>query len=503
MVSWTGIRCFGESSQSFVSDKLRCLRPTFAVSLTIQTPFHIFFAAAANDTPSGCFISHPSAPCRLEFGPTANSYVAPDSIAPESRVQDASEASGHTAAQMPETGSDPNPREFWHPSTFPSVPPAEAGLAIDSQSIVPYIFEPAPFPDISAGPTYQSLNPSQSGYHQGHYGPPGPSPLQQEPLPPVEIPGVTESELAEMWGLLEDDTVGADNGGVDSRPIVDWASDPAELVNQWADLSVPIEDPTSYISPRNFSGSVASQIASEWNNQPYHSLQPEFQRGPHSATMYHHPGTYQDHYAQQHQYPSSRPGYVTIEVPVSSLQQPYPHRPPAYPSVHQGPPLTQAAPLSPVNGSFPGVGGWSGNGSDGHPSFSSLAQADGRSGRRSYEYSSPFSTAGLPLDNRSDNPQSSLRTPNYMQSIDGTFESMQSRRVSEVGPLENDDWISPTERMPSFGDFRLPSGNFVAFPEPEFDLPQDQLVEPVHQKPPIKKGRVVAGQHAPPQRVAS
>jgi hypothetical protein len=430
------------------------------------------------------------------FDPIANSYVAPpsgDPIASESRAHDMPEASGLSTAQMSEFGSASTPQGFWQ--SYPSVPPAEAGLAIDSQSIVPYIFEPAPFPDISAGHTYQSLNPSQSEYrHPGHYEQSMPSALQQEPLPPVEIPGVTETELAEMWGLLEDDTV----ENADGRQTVNWASDPTELVNQWADLSgeyirkarccletlflrsrnatVPIEDSTTYISPRNFSGSVASQIASEWNNQTYHSLQSQV----HHQNEHQQPGSYYQH---ANQYPSSRPGYVTIEVPVSSLQQPsYATRPPAYSSVQQGPPLTEATPLSPVNGAFPNVGGWSG---------------------RSFDYNSPFSAAGLPLDSRSDNYQPSLRTPNYMPSIDGTFESMQSRRVSEVGPLENHGWISPTERMPSFGDFRLPSGTFVSFPEQELDFSPDNFAEPIHQKAPLRKGRVVAGQHAPPQRVAS
>lgn len=101
---------------------------------------------------------------------------------------------------------------------------------------MPYIFEPAPFPDLSGGPTYQSLNSSQPDYH-GQYEQLANTVLQQEPLPPVEIPGVTESELAEMWGLLEDDTTGTETGGGDGRQTVNWASDPAELVNQWADLS--------------------------------------------------------------------------------------------------------------------------------------------------------------------------------------------------------------------------------------------------------------------------
>lgn len=412
------------------------------------------------------------------------------------------DASGLSTAQLSEFGSAPTPQGFWQSQSFPSVPPAEAGLAIDSQSIVPYIFEPAPFPDISAGPTYQSLNSSRSDYFPGQYGQPGPSSLQQEPLPPVEIPGVTENELAEMWGLLEEDNV----ENTDGRQTVNWASDPTDLVNQWADLSgestcklacrprtstlcsriatAPIEDSTTYISPRNFSGSVASQIASEWHNNPYHSLQPEMHH-QHSDAAYQQPGGY---YQQPNQYPSSRPGYITIEVPVSSLQQqqqqqPHMNRPPAYSSVHQGPPLAQATPLSPVNGGFPNSGNWSG---------------------RSFDYSTPFSAAGLPLDNRNDNYQPSIRTPNYMQSIDGTFESMQSRRVSEAGGLDDGGWISPTERLPSFGDFRLPSSTFVSFPEQEFEFSPENFVEPIHQKVPMKKGRVVAGQHAPPpQRVAS
>lgn len=93
-----------------------------------------------------------------------------------------------------------------------------------------------------------------------------------------------------------------------------------------------------------------------------------------------------------------------------------------------------------------------------------------------------------------------------MQSIDGAFGAMQDRIVSGVSPIDADGWISPTDRTPSFGDWRVPSGNFASFPEQDFDLPQETLLEPVHQKAPIKKGRVVAGQHAPPpqiQRVAS
>jgi len=45
-----------------------------------------------------------------------------------------------------------------------------------------------------------------------------------------------------MWGLLEDENVGYDLNGAEeagqaSATMPNWAADPTELVNQWADLS--------------------------------------------------------------------------------------------------------------------------------------------------------------------------------------------------------------------------------------------------------------------------
>jgi hypothetical protein len=115
---------------------------------------------------------------------------------------------------------------------------------------------------------------------------------------------------------------------------------------------------------------------------------------------------------------------------------------------------------------------------------------------------------GMPLDPRTqDNRQLDLNTPAYVHPMDGTFEHMQSRRVSDYGPFDPEGspsgWNSPLEtgRMPSFGDFRLPSATFVTFPDQDLEYNP----EPIDQKriPPQKKARVVASQHPPPQRIAS
>jgi hypothetical protein len=125
------------------------------------------------------------------------------------------------------------------------LPSPEAGLAIESRSIIPYIFEPAPFePLLSSefqtfygGDYYYRSQGSATG--GGH---PEAASLRHDPLPPVEVPGVTESELVEMWGLLEDETVGYDLNGKDENASTstaqpNWPADPTELVNQWASLN--------------------------------------------------------------------------------------------------------------------------------------------------------------------------------------------------------------------------------------------------------------------------
>jgi hypothetical protein len=430
-----------------------------------------------------------------------------------------------------------------------ALPLPEAGLAIDSRSIVPYIFEPAPFPEPLLEADFQ---PFYGGEHYG-YAPlhsatnaqrPDATNLRPDPLPPVEVPGVTESELVEMWGLLEDENVGYDlNGAEDSgnasATLPNWSADPTELVNQWADLggmspeeaigfntrltfefwlTAPIEEP-AYITPRNYSGSVASQIASDWQNQPYHSLQPDSHPGfplysYQSVQGHHYPPAYPPSYPGSTSYPSSRPGYVTIEVPVSSLQDPY-RSTTTYSNVPQGPPLAQATPLSPVNGSFPGVEGWSGAASQTQGPVANMGQAENRSYHRRINEpgaETPFPTFGLALEHRAhDNRQSDVLTPTYVHPTDGTFETMQGRRVSDFGPFDHEGslsgWFSPAGimengRMPSFGDFRLPSGSFMPFPDQDLDYAPP---EPLHEKRlPIKKSRVVAGQHAPPpQRIVS
>jgi hypothetical protein len=123
------------------------------------------------------------------------------------------------------------------------LPPPEAGLAIDSKQVVPYIFEPMPFPDSipssDQSGRYQFLpyDMSRDGDFNQTVEPSDQS--QRDPLQPtVHVPGVTESELAEMWGLLEDETVGLDFGhdnGADLTQSI-WAADPSDIVDQWANL---------------------------------------------------------------------------------------------------------------------------------------------------------------------------------------------------------------------------------------------------------------------------
>jgi len=199
---------------------------------------------------------------------------------------------------------------------------------------------------------------------------------------------------------------------------------------------------------------------------------------------------------------------------VSSLQDTY-RSTGTYPSIPQGPPLTQATPLSPVNGSFPSVGGWSGTDSHSQGPISNMGQAEARTYHRRVNepgVESPFQSFGMPLDHRGyDNRQTNVLTPTYVHPTDGTFEHMQGRRVSDFGSFDQEGsvsgWTSPNGimengRMPSFGDFRVPSGSFIPFPDQDLDY---AIPEPLDQKRmPSKKARVVAGQHAPPpQRIVS
>jgi len=199
---------------------------------------------------------------------------------------------------------------------------------------------------------------------------------------------------------------------------------------------------------------------------------------------------------------------------VSSLQDTY-RSTGTYPNVPQGPPLAQVAALSPVNDAYSNVGGWSGTETQSQGPISNTGQAETRSYHRRVNepgVESPFPSFGMPLEYRGhDNQQNEVLTPTYVHTTDGTFEHMQGRRVSDFGSFDHEGsvsgWTSPAGimengRMPSFGDFRLPSESFIPFPDQGLDY---ELPEPLDNKRmPNKKGRVVAGQHAPPsQRIVT
>jgi len=171
--------------------------------------------------------------------------VAPtEPIAPGVRAEGEPGGRGVSTA---DSHQQEGPKTWTEQNTGFPLPLPEAGLAIDSRSIVPYIFEPAPFPESLLDPHFQ---PFYGNNDYNHAQPssttnaqhPDATSLRPDPLPPVEVPGVAESELIEMWGLLEDENVGYDLNGTEeagqaSAVLPNWSADPTELVNQWADLS--------------------------------------------------------------------------------------------------------------------------------------------------------------------------------------------------------------------------------------------------------------------------
>lgn len=427
------------------------------------------------------------------------------------------------------------------------LPVAEAGLAIDRNSIVPYIFEPTPYPDWSEEHDFPHADDvavfKQSSQHAPHES----TELQQEPFPPVQVPGVTPAELAEMWAMLDDETIGYDlhdmeETGADgevSMPV--WTEDPGKLVDGWANLGrsllilkkvfmtsgslisscpdpdhegfdgrhYPLEEPRDYPT-----GQAGDQIAFDWNTQAFAARAgQQVDSGPYSMSL---PSGYVS--------TRDRPGHITLQVPSGALKG-MSHLSPASTFGHNlplGPSLSEATSLSPVYPTFSGSRDSNSmpGGGDRQDAFPNR--------RRQAEYKSPFSAPGVPLGGRTNSSNQRLQpSSNQQEARSEKAFDVNGRRVSDFGlfdtgesPFGETRWESPPlfedmERVPSYSDYRIPSGPAIAVYDNDFDSTDTMKVDsrPVDQVPVShptirqganKRGRVVGGAHRPPpQRVTS
>ncbi|KAJ9098478.1 hypothetical protein QFC19_006345 [Naganishia cerealis] len=349
-----------------------------------------------------------------------------------------------------------NPVQLSYSYSTPSMQP---GFAVNNGEVVPYIFEPMPFGLISPQMGSSSRVPMMSSIEEPAVAMMAPAAYQ--PL------GVSESELEEMWSLLQDDAIDQDNENNSGEKTMllgeAWSGDSDSALAAWNNFGMPLNE--APVPVTQLSAGLGSRIASEWAGfgQPVSST--PIASDPITRQGYILPGPAGSAYvadpiSQLSSQPSGsedkRPRHMRIRVPPRGTQDGLmnPEQP------YQGPLLSSREGLTPLGNSLPVGSYMSPSGGRSPAEHHPGNVTNGNSPQLIRERNSSLSS-----DLRMPTPRSpfagQLSPPTY---CDPALNMLRSRQPSVFGEpafqwdTEDENRYEESYRVPSFADaVRIPS----------------------------------------------
>ncbi|KAJ9094466.1 hypothetical protein QFC21_006005 [Naganishia friedmannii] len=340
-----------------------------------------------------------------------------------------------------------------------SMPSAQPGFGVGNGEVVPYIFEPMPFGIISP-PMGSSSKPPMMLSSKEEPAVAMMAPAGYQPL------GVSETELEEMWSLLQDDAIDREaekTGGEQTMLLGEaWSGDPDSALAGWNNFGMPLNE--APIPVNQLSTNVGSRIASDWAENHQQNLPPPPQTmmsdPPTTIQGYDAPGPSNSAYAIDPQFQppfhlsesqGARPRYMKIRVPPRNVQDGRVGLEQSY----EGPLLSSQDGLTPLgNGMF---------------NNSRVSSSSSRSGAMHHPGGVAHATPvhytrernlSVPNDYRIPTPLfgSQLSPPTYCDLPPSALHSRQASVSGDPFQWDADDGYGEPYRVPSFADTgRIPS----------------------------------------------